>query len=72
MIELHRVKDRSRIVAVSDLLIADREKYLTKAKHIFFVVYQTGKIIIDENGFCSPIERRDEASIRLITGRSTE
>jgi hypothetical protein len=71
-IESKLLRDRSKIVGVSDSLIADREKYLTKAKHILFVVYQRGRIIMDEDDFCSGIERGEEAAVRLIIGRSSE
>ena len=67
-IESKLLKDSSRIVAITDLLVADREKYLTKAKHLLFVVYQTGRIIIDGDVFCSAIERGEEVAVRLVIG----
>ena len=67
-IESKLLKESNRIVAISDLLVADREKYLTKAKHILFLVYQTGRIISDDEAFCSAIERGEDAAVRLIIG----
>ena len=67
-IESKLLKDSNRIVAVGDALVADREKYLTQAKHILFIVYQIGRVIIDGESFCSPIERKEQAAVRLIIG----
>ncbi len=57
---------------MSDALVADREQYLTKAKHILFVVYELGRIIIDKEAFCSAIERHEEAAVRLVIGPGSE
>lgn len=67
-IESKLLKDSSRIVGVTDLLVADREKYLAKAKHVLFIVYEVGRIIIDADAFCSAIEREEQAAVRLIIG----
>ena len=67
-IESKLLKDSARIVAVTDALVADREKYLTQARHILFIVYQIGRVILDGENFCSPIEREEQATVRLIIG----
>jgi hypothetical protein len=68
-IELKLLKDRKHTAGFVDQLVADREKYLAKAKHILFVVYQCGRLIDDEVSFCSSIERGEDAAVRLVIGK---
>ncbi len=71
-IESKLLKESNRIVAVTDLLVADREKYLSRAKHILFVVYELGRLIVDDDAFCAAIERGEQAAVRLIIGTAKQ
>lgn len=66
LVEAKYVSKREYVRRITEEIAADITKYGDSGLHVFFVVYDPHRCVVDEDEFTEPVQRRDTMMMRII------
>ena len=65
-VEMKYVRTRKDILPITEAIAADITKYTDNQRHVLYVVYDPNHLILDEQTFAEPVQRRQDMMIHFV------